>query len=141
MKNRIALGSLLALAVFSLVSAHAQTSVVVRADIPFEFVAGDVTLPAGTYTIGSGGQNTTFVVIRHVSGEPCILTLTGRVQGLHMKTKDVLQFARYGDKYFLRRIWTSNTDIGRQFKQSTLEKELLARGMASPNVELAAQRQ
>jgi hypothetical protein len=53
----------------------------------------------------------------------------------------VLQFARYGDKYFLRRIWTSNTDIGRQFKQSTLEKELLARGMASPNVELAAQRQ
>jgi hypothetical protein len=141
MKNRIAFGSVLALAVFSLVSAHAQTSVVIRADIPFEWVAGDITLPAGTYTIGPGGLNPAFVVIRHVSGVPCILTVTGRVQGPHLKTRDVLQFARYGDKYFLRQVWTSNTDIGRKFHQSTLEKELLALGVASPSVELAAQRQ
>jgi len=34
------------------ISAHAQDTEGVRVNVPFEFVAGGTTLPAGTYTVG-----------------------------------------------------------------------------------------
>jgi hypothetical protein len=81
------------------VSARAQDTEGVRVIVPFEFVAGGATLPAGTYTVGrlsvdaysgieiSGRGNGAFVLPVAVDGTPA------------GQTK--LSFERVGGKYFL----------------------------------------
>src|SRR5579862_3602444 len=81
-------------------SAHAQDTEGVRVKVPFEFVAGGKTLPAGTYTVGrlsddaysgieiSGLRDGTFVLPIVVDG-----TVAGQPK---------LSFEQVGGKYFLR---------------------------------------
>jgi hypothetical protein len=82
------------------ISASAQDTEGVRVNVPFEFVAGGTTLPAGTYTIGrifvdaysgieiSGRGNGTFVLPVEVDGTP--------------DGQPKLSFEQVGGKYFLR---------------------------------------
>jgi hypothetical protein len=81
------------------ISAHAQDTEGVRVTVPFEFVVGGTTLPAGTYTIGrlsvdayssieiSGGSNGVFALPIAVDGTPA--------------GKPKLSFQQVGGKYFL----------------------------------------
>jgi hypothetical protein len=81
------------------VSARAQDREGVRVNIPFEFVAGGTTLPAGTYTVGrlsfdaysgitiGGYGNSAFVRPMTVDGTPV--------------EQPKLSFEHVGDKYFL----------------------------------------
>ena len=80
-------------------SANAQDTEGVRVTVPFEFVAGGTTLPAGTYTVGrlsvdayssieiSGRSNGVFALPIAVDGTPA--------------GKPNLSFQRVGGKYFL----------------------------------------
>jgi len=81
------------------VSAHAQDTEGVRVKVPFEFVAGGTTLPAGTYTVGrlsvdaysaieiSGRGDGAFVLPIAVDGTP--------------SEQPKLSFEHIGGKYFL----------------------------------------
>jgi hypothetical protein len=96
-----------------------------RATIPFEFRMGQTRLAAGDYTI------------HHSNG---LLTLTpqngGRpVFGLAIATdpqKDSgeagLLFHRYGETYFLAKVWTPGYSNACGVVKSSLEKELARRG-------------
>jgi hypothetical protein len=86
------------------VSARAQDIEAVRVGIPFEFVAGGTTLPAGTYTVGrlsvdayssieiSSRDNNAFVLPMVVDGTPA--------------GQPKLSFEHVGDKYFLSEVDT-----------------------------------
>ena len=55
--------------------------------------------------------------------------------GVHAgKTSDVgkLVFNRYGDQYFLSKIWTRSSDTGREFSKSRLEREVAAHSGVKP---------
>jgi hypothetical protein len=81
------------------ISARAQDTEGVRVKVPFEFVAGGTTLPAGTYTVGRLSVNThpvitittydngTFVVPIAIGGSPA--------------GQPKLSFEHVGGKYFL----------------------------------------
>ncbi len=92
---------------------HAQ-SVSAQADIPFDFVVGNSTLHAGTYTIVP--MNTGGSVIQMRSADlkdavvitPCICASDS---GQH---ENELVFKVIGDRYFLWQIWTAGYDAGRQ---------------------------
>lgn len=86
------------------ISARAQDAEGVRVKVPFEFVAGGTTLPAGTYRVGrlsvdahsvvaiSGHDNGAFVLAMVVDGTPA---------------KELkLSFEHVGDKYFLSEVDT-----------------------------------
>jgi hypothetical protein len=81
-------------------------AVVLKADIPFAFTVGDTAMPAGEYTISSrlSGvlqvQNTDKHVTASVTTAP----------GYHDAGRsNKLEFARYGDQYFLHRIFCPAT--------------------------------
>jgi hypothetical protein len=49
--------------------------------------------------------------------------LTGPAKG--KRTRNELGFNRYGDKYFLSRLWTEGDDAGRAVRISSSERELI----------------
>ena len=119
-----------ALTLAAATAAQAQTgeSVVVR--IPFEFHVGDKAMPAGEYSIGPASQNPSRALsVRAVGGRAAKVVLTDAAEpearGAHAR----LEFQRYGDQYFLRRVTTGDT--ARALPASALEREA-ERDAASP---------
>ena len=97
-----------------------------KANVPFEFIVGDKTLPAGEY------------VIRAVSIGGDALTIQGTVSNhravrLANTTRRAdksaaLVFHRYGESFFLSQIWLGGDGQGRQLlksrQQRAIEREL-----------------
>ena len=86
------------------ISAHAQDSEGIRVNIPFEFVAGGATLPAGTYTIGRISLEAFSGIGISSYGHGAFalpIAVDGTPAGLPK-----LSFEHVGDKYFLSEINT-----------------------------------
>ncbi len=102
--------------------ASAQSTAVAEATIPFTFQTDHQTFPAGTYRIDrESGQ----VVLLRGSGNSSGLILMHEAVALHPANHGKLVFDRYGDKYFLRQIWTAGTNAGLECPKSRAEKETL----------------
>ena len=87
------------------ISAGAQDTNRVVATVPFEFVAGGETLPAGTYSIGRLSPDSgPGLVIRSYDNSAFLLPIVFDGASVD-QTK--LAFTRVGDKYFLSKIETS----------------------------------
>jgi hypothetical protein len=100
-----------ALALFTLVAlvaipgAMAQ-GVALRADIPFGFTVGNTALPAGEYTVSSPVSG----LIRIVNDDTQAAATVAASHGNHDSGHDnKLVFSRYGDRYFLHRIFCPAT--------------------------------
>jgi hypothetical protein len=87
------------------VSAHAQDADAVVVSVPFEFVAGGATLPAGEYRVSrlNPGVNRQLVIRGYNKGNAFVLPLAFDDGSANQPT---LSFEHVGGKYFLRRIKT-----------------------------------
>lgn len=104
------------------VSANGQvTSTLVRADIPFDFIVGDKTLPSGKYTVRTATTNALAISSR--DGESSAMRLSNTVAETSKKRNARMVFHRYGQKYFLAEVW-SGDDYGHQLRQSKTERIL-----------------
>jgi len=81
------------------ISAHAQDTEGVRVKVPFEFVAGGKTLPAGTYTLGRLSLEAYSGIAISSYGQGAIV-LPIAVDGTPAKAPK-LSFELVGDKHFL----------------------------------------
>ncbi len=81
----------------------------IRADIDFDFYVGSKRLPKGEYTIESVNDSGLIRVSNVKSGKSVsVLTIRGKLTN---KPKSKLGFRRYGEQYFLRKIWDGQNDI------------------------------
>ncbi len=103
--------------------AAAQISPTLKADIPFEFVAGTTTMAAGEYTV-EAGTNPAVVAIRSADLSAQAFALTHRLQANGTPEQAKLVFRKHGDRYFLAQIWTAGTNLGRELPVSKIEHEL-----------------
>jgi hypothetical protein len=91
----------------------------IKANIPFDFMAGGKKLPAGEYAVRTGIFQSTLEV-RNLKTKQAVITIS---QGLEVRagSKPQLIFRRYGDQYFL----TKATDYssGIELPQSKAERE------------------
>jgi hypothetical protein len=100
-------------------AARAQDAGRVVANVPFEFVAGGVTLPAGTYTVTGSGTflNGSYFIGDGISPEPhpdlVLMRSNDKSVFLHPTVFDgaptgyaKFDFEHVGDKYFLSKIET-----------------------------------
>ncbi|MBV8894480.1 MAG: hypothetical protein JO266_21315 [Acidobacteria bacterium] len=94
----------------------------VKANIPFDFVAGNTSMPAGEYRI-SQLSNVGVLSIKGESGEIALVG-SNSVQANAMSPGTRLIFHRYGDQYFLYQVWTEGDDRGREVPKLRWEKEL-----------------
>lgn len=97
------------LAIGSVVSLHADTGSKVRkvrADIPFAFVVGNETLPAGTYTANYNSDRST-LVIQSLDQSRSAVSFTHaveKVKGMEGNSPKLI-FNRDGDQYVLAQVW------------------------------------
>jgi hypothetical protein len=103
-----------------LMSVYAQSSAVIVANIPFDFIVRDKTLPAGEYTVTRAGQGV--LLIRSLDCTAKMFFTTNTVESA--KTRDELVFNHTGDKYFLSRVWTAGNNIGSELQKCRTERDL-----------------
>ena len=92
----------------------------IRADIDFDFYVGNKRLPKGEYNIESVNDSGQIRVSNVKKGKSAmILAVRGKMTN---KPKSKLGFRRYGDQYFLRKIWDGQNDI-LEIERSSAEKK------------------
>ena len=102
--------------------AQAQELLVVN--IPFDFVAGKTTLPAGEYSIKVSSPEGTLLLLDRKDAAASAFISTNAVVKAEIQTESKLIFNRYGDRYFLSQVWTEGNSQGRQLLKSAREKEM-----------------
>jgi hypothetical protein len=98
---------------------NAQTADL-TAKVPFNFRVGETSMPAGTYSIHQSGG---MLTVRQVGGST-IVALTLPASRRSAPSTPVLEFNRYGDTYFLSKIWATQSTEGRALPKGSQEKEI-----------------
>ncbi len=97
----------------------------IQADIPFDFMVGDKTFSAGTYTFAKPTSTPGVLRIRSLDGHESVLVITRSVQeSLTPPDETKLVFTRYGDLYFLAQVWTVGEVSGLKLRKSSTESEV-----------------
>jgi hypothetical protein len=124
MKNRIlVMASLLmlcSLAATQVVRAQEPLSV----NIPFAFVAGETTLPAGEYRVQKMDRNNALMLIRCNEPRTAIMVVTNATQSGKQQEQSKLVFHKYGEHYFLSQVWNAGFSSGRELLKTQREREI-----------------
>jgi hypothetical protein len=108
------------------VSVAAQSDRSRITNIPFSFIVGGKTLPAGDYTVEPNRRDSHKVwLVQSRDGRASALFATIPVRAGDTQEKTSLVFNKYGDQYFLSQIWTAGGNSGRELPMLKLERELV----------------
>jgi hypothetical protein len=129
---------LLAVILLAVGSLSAQISNAVKADIPFGFTAGNITMPAGEYQIANSDHPGTLLIRSEGSSGMFVGANAAQANGRAGSTK--LVFHRYGDRYFLYQIWVQGEDRGSEVPMTKFEKELSASNARPSSVTILARK-
>jgi len=129
MKSKLITLSLLAAALITAPALQAQAPAGLRPvwDVPFDFVVGDQTLPAGQYTVRQDAPRGT-VLIRSLDWKVGQFRIANKVHAGRVPDRSQLVFRRYGSKNFLARIWVAGSEYGSELPKSAFESEISRRG-------------
>ena len=128
----LGLGLLLAVS-----AAHAQESGV-KANIPFDFVAGNQVLPAGEYLVTPEGSSGQVVLIRSSDNKAAKFASAFNCSSARPSDSTKLVFHTMGGRYYLYQIWRQGFDHGRELPKSKTELQLAKNGDTSGEFVLAA---
>ncbi len=133
--KRLTFTTLSSLTLLTAAAAFAQSDLPMRANIPFDFRVGKAILPAGLYTVRPGGV-TGCLSIRRVDGKGSAMAQTFGADARKgsTATTGTLLFNRYGDTYFLAKVWNADSAEGRQIVASKVERELARNSSLAPRV-------
>ena len=113
--------AIMTLAMVTAVASANGQSLTSRANVPFEFVVGDQSMPAGTYSVSAATSTGDATCIKGLDSKASAIRLTIRADGTAKHAK--LVFHRYGQKYFLAQVW-STSDDGRELVKSRQERAI-----------------
>jgi len=122
-QRAIAFSGLLVLLTFS--SAFGQSDRQTIIHIPFNFIVGEKSFPAGKYVFERIRKDSDTVwVIGHKddTGKALLLTRPGRANDVVNETR--LVFNRYDDLYFLSQFWIVGSQTGHELPISKRERAL-----------------
>ena len=125
------------------VVANAQVDSVtqIEADVPFAFVVGDTTLPAGKYQIRRIDDVANEVLeIRSDNGRTAVVfdTVQAQLEGDRIQRKTVLVFDKVDDLHFLTQVWVAGSTTGNELTKSRMEKRLTKDGSQLEQMSVAA---
>jgi hypothetical protein len=111
-------------AILTIATANAQAGRV-SADIPFDYSVAGKTMPAGEYSVDI--QSNGLIVLRSREHADSAILFGGKVESHKVQTEASLVFTKYGDKYFLSKIWAlPGTNAGIEVPPSRAEREQVA---------------
>ena len=107
-----------------------------QAKVPFDFWLGQKLMPAGGYSIYHLGNGT--VLLRGENGNrTTAMLLANRLLRPNPHQAGKWEFTRYGDVYFLSKVWTPNQRDGYSMPKTAREKELASRSVPSKPTDIA----
>lgn len=116
--------------VTAVVSANGQTSKRIVTNIPFEFVVGDHTMPAGQYEVRPMTIGGEALLISNRDANAAVVRLATQLPAIKSNTQARLVFHCYGQRYFLAEAWSGGDSDGKLFQRSrqerAIERELAA---------------
>jgi opacity protein-like surface antigen len=121
-KQFLVLASLFVLSTLAAQVAQAQQSLVVT--IPFDFTAGNTTLPAGDYSVQTWSKDRSVLMMQRTDQSASLVIPTMAAISIKPQSESKLVFHRYGDRYFLSQVWTAGNPHGRELSKSKREKEI-----------------
>lgn len=105
--------------------AQAQIIGEMEANIPFQFHAGNVRLPAGRYFIRVlDNTDLTVMEISSADGSTSALFDVQGTQASSSPAKSELIFDKYGNRYFLAKLFDEGNPSGSQVLESRYEKKV-----------------
>ena len=109
----------------SAMTAHAQFIGGLEVNIPFPFYAGDAKLPPGEYTIHPvDGTDLTVMEIRSADGSASALFEVCDAEANSTPTKSELIFNKYGNRYFLAKLFDEGNPNGSSVDETRYEKKV-----------------
>jgi hypothetical protein len=125
MKKVMGCLSVSVLAVVMALPVSAQMAQVqLRTSVPFDFVVGGHTMPAGDYVVRTGEAGG--LVVQNVSSGIRAF-IQSNPDGKGTRGEAFLTFHRYGSDYFLANIWDGYMSNGRSIGMSSTEQERATR--------------
>ncbi|MGI8735496.1 MAG: hypothetical protein ACR2LM_19600 [Pyrinomonadaceae bacterium] len=130
MRKEIVKGFTMVLLVISLAlvtavaSAQGQSANRVVSTIPFDFVVGDKTLPAGEYSVRGMTRGGEAILISERDAKASIIQMSKVLTSNRNNTRARLVFHRYGQHYFLAEVWSGGDQTGRQLFRSRQERAI-----------------
>ena len=113
---------------------QAQSGMLV-ANIPFQFNVGKAVLPSGEYHVKA--MNPTTFLIQSKDGHQAAVANTIGVSSSKEEDNGKLVFNRYGNQYFLSKVWRPGNREGRELLKSRAEIEI-AKTVSSPEATTVA---
>jgi hypothetical protein len=106
-------------------TAHAQIMGELDAKIPFQFQVGNTRLPAGEYSIRVlDDSDLTVMQISSTDGSASAVFQVEETDKSSAPTKSELIFHKYGDRYFLAKLFDQSNPDGSQVIESSDEKKI-----------------
>ena len=138
MKKLFILVVLLLLAILTAGAAYAQSRI--TASIPFDFMVVNTPLLAGDYFAELRSPTHLTLTGRFLWGtENAIAQTVGTGGGPGQYVEPKLVFRRYGEKYFLARVWMGGgTSVGREIPRSKTERQIARNGAEPEWIYIAA---
>jgi hypothetical protein len=115
--------------------ANAQ-SLHVKANVPFDFTAGNTVYTAGNYDIKSVLSSDS--ALKLDSGSKMSFIMPHACASMEPAKETVLVFRRVGDEYFLYQIWIEGRTTGRELAAPKRETQLARNGEKSDEIIIAA---
>jgi hypothetical protein len=105
--------------------AHAQIIGDLEVNVPFQFHAGDARLPAGKYTIHPlDGNDKKVMEISSADGSTSALFVVKDADSNSAPAKSELIFDKYGNRYFLAKLFDEGNPYGSEVVESRYEQKL-----------------
>jgi hypothetical protein len=106
----------------------------VKANIPFDFNAGNKHYSAGQYRVNAVSDLALAILGQ---GSESGFVFSRRAESSSPSATTKLIFHQYGTSYFLYQIWVQGENSGRELPMTRVEKELARNAIASPAVVVA----
>jgi hypothetical protein len=106
----------------------------VKANIPFDFNAGNKHYSAGQYRVNAVSDLALAILGQ---GSESGFVFSRRAESSSPSATTKLIFHQYGTSYFLYQIWNEGENRGRELPMTPVEKELARNATASPTVIVA----
>ena len=121
----------------TIVPAHAQSGSRALANIPFDFLVGNTTLRAGSYTVEQ--LRSGLLVFSSEDGKEHQFVLTIPGDSGNQSQEPHLVFTRYGSETFLKRVFFAGNEDYDELLRSSREKELIKNQASGDELSLLIQ--
>jgi hypothetical protein len=111
------------LSVLCAIPAMAQTSSRVTFDAPSAFYAGNMKMPAGSYTVTVPNADDNFLLIEDADGSHSVFVEFAVTSSDTPHAQSDVTFNKYGKDEFLSEVWVEGEDSGMQVLPSKAEQD------------------